>query len=374
MPTLQELQMLQALPLDIKIAKTKLRIKEWYEHWGGDVYVSFSGGKDSTVLLNIVREIYPEVEAVFADTGLEYPEVRKFAKSQENVTVLRPKMNFKEVITKCGYPIISKEVAQIVREARIGIKRNDGSYKYRIMKMRGEMLNKDGGKSIFNYKKYEFLLDAPFEVSEQCCNQMKKRPFKEFEKKTGKHAIIGTMADESRLRKQGWLKYGCNAFEKARTSSNPLSFWRNNDILTYLHEHNTEYAACYGDIVPKQKNQLEGQVTIYEALGNFKGCEFCTTGCNRTGCIFCLFGITQDRERIIKLQEQEPKLANYVLRGGEFSKDGMWKPSVEGLGYWFILAWLDMVGDIYIPFNEWRQYEKKYGNDRTKQLLYGGEE
>lgn len=370
MPTLEELKMLQSLPLDIKIAKTKLRIKEWYEYWGGDVYVSFSGGKDSTVLLDIARQIYPDIEAVFADTGLEFPEVRKFAKNQENVTVIRPKTNFKEVIIKYGYPVISKEVAQMVSEARVGLKRNDGSYKYRIMKMRGEMLNSDGEKSIYNYEKYEFLLYAPFEVSEKCCTQMKKIPFKEYEKRTKKRPIIGTMAAESRLRKQGWLKYGCNAFEKKRTSCNPMSFWIENDILTYLHEFKKEYAASYGKIVPKQKDQLDGQMTLYEVLNDFRECEFCTTGCKRTGCIFCLFGITQDRTRIINLQDQEPKLADYVLRGGEFNEKGMWQPSAEGLGYWFVLAWLDAVGGIYIPFIGRDQYETAHGNEKTKKLLY----
>lgn len=72
--TIQDLKMRQALPLDIKISMTKQRIREWINEFGVDgVYVSFSGGKDSTVLLHIVREMYPDVPAVFVDTGLEYP-------------------------------------------------------------------------------------------------------------------------------------------------------------------------------------------------------------------------------------------------------------------------------------------------------------
>ena len=90
MRTLEDLKMLQALPLDAKVLKTKQRIREWYRTFDGKVYVSFSGGKDSTVLLHIVRELYPEVEAVFVDTGLEYPEIREFVKSVDNVTWVRP--------------------------------------------------------------------------------------------------------------------------------------------------------------------------------------------------------------------------------------------------------------------------------------------
>lgn len=116
--TNEHLKMLQALPLDLKIKKTELRIKEWYEHWGGDVFISFSGGKDSTVLLDIARHIYPDIEAVFSDTGLEYPEIKEFVKTFPNVIIVRPKYSFKQILTKYGYPIISKEVANVVEGAR----------------------------------------------------------------------------------------------------------------------------------------------------------------------------------------------------------------------------------------------------------------
>lgn len=124
--TQEELTMLQSLPLSIKIEKTKLRIKEWYEHWNGQVYVSFSGGKDSTVLLDIARNMYPDIEAVYSDTGLEYPEIKEFVKTFDNVTIVRPKYSFKEILTKYGYPIISKEVANVVANSRRWIAQNTG--------------------------------------------------------------------------------------------------------------------------------------------------------------------------------------------------------------------------------------------------------
>lgn len=52
-----ELAQMQSLPLEAKITMTKNRIRQWYEYYNGDVYVSFSGGKDSTVLLHIARSI-----------------------------------------------------------------------------------------------------------------------------------------------------------------------------------------------------------------------------------------------------------------------------------------------------------------------------
>ena len=113
-----DLEQMQSLPLKIKITMTERRIFDWYEYWGGDVYLSFSGGKDSTVLKHIIDNMGINVPSVFVNTGLEYPEIQKFAMSQENVTVVRPKMMFTEVLKQYGYPIISKEVSQCIKEAR----------------------------------------------------------------------------------------------------------------------------------------------------------------------------------------------------------------------------------------------------------------
>lgn len=114
-----ELKQMQSLPLRAKVRMTIQRIKGWIDEYGEDgVYVSFSGGKDSTVLLDIVRKEYPSVKAVFFDTGLEYPEIREFVKTFDNIDWIKPKMNFREVITKYGYPMISKEVSECVQGAR----------------------------------------------------------------------------------------------------------------------------------------------------------------------------------------------------------------------------------------------------------------
>ena len=116
--TANELRQMQSLPLDIKIQMSCRRIKEWYNYYQGDVYVSFSGGKDSTVLMDLVKNKcgLKDVPVVFVDTGLEFPEIKEFARKYADV-VLRPEKNFKEVLTECGYPVISKEVALTVEGA-----------------------------------------------------------------------------------------------------------------------------------------------------------------------------------------------------------------------------------------------------------------
>lgn len=127
-----ELQQMQALPLKMKIKLTQSRIRQWVNEFGEDgVYISFSGGKDSTVLLDIIRKMYPSIKAVYVDTGLEYPEIKQFVKSFDNVEIIRPEMVFKDVIVKYGYPMISKEVSDCVQGARkylTSILQSEGSY------------------------------------------------------------------------------------------------------------------------------------------------------------------------------------------------------------------------------------------------------
>jgi 3'-phosphoadenosine 5'-phosphosulfate sulfotransferase (PAPS reductase)/FAD synthetase len=287
---INELKLLQNYPLKLKIEKTKRRIQEWYEHYNGEVYVSFSGGKDSTVLLDIVRSMYPDVEAVFSNTGLEYPEIVKFVKTFDNVTILKPQMNFKQVINTYGYPVISKENSQYLYEIR-----------HSTENMRQRRLHGDSKGRFKLPNKYHYLIDAPFEISNKCCEIMKKRPVKKFEKETGKVPILGTMADESSLRQQSYLQHGCNAFESKRPVSTPLGFWRQQDILEYIYKNNLKIASVYGEVI-EDKNLLNE-------------CTYSTTGCERTGCIYCLYGIQSDTtpNRIQRLKKTHPKQYSYCM-------------------------------------------------------------
>lgn len=350
-----DLAQMQSLPLEAKIIMTQQRIRIWYEHWDGQVYVSFSGGKDSTVLKHIVDGMYSDVPALFVNTGLEYPEIQKFVKDikagkydcfNSDVEIIRPEMRFDEVIKTYGYPVISKEVSQIVAEAKIGIARGDGSYAYRIKKLNGEMLKPDGTKSQFNCEKWKFMLDAPYDISDKCCKVMKKKPAIAYEKQSGRKPIIGTMASESRLRYQRWLKYGCNSFDDKRAASNPLSFWTEQDILHYIKKYNVPYCPVYGDIVISEKvdgdSVLEGQMNIIDYLGCYEEDDkLKTTGCNRTGCIFCVFGSHTEKEpnRFQRLKETHPRQYEYCINGGEMV-DGKWQPSKDGLGLGKVLDYI----------------------------------
>ena len=114
----ERLKELQALPLERKIQITQNRIQEFYQHFDGRVYVSFSRGKDSTVLALLARQLYPDIPLVYVNTGLEHTSVQKFVSTWDNVTKLYPTMAFPEVISTYGYPLISKEVAEAIYYAR----------------------------------------------------------------------------------------------------------------------------------------------------------------------------------------------------------------------------------------------------------------
>lgn len=378
MPTKEDLRYFQALPLDMKIALTKNRIRDWVREYGeSGVYVSFSGGKDSTVLLHIVREMYPDIEAVFVNTGLEYPEIQKFVKTFDNVTILRPKMRFDEVIKKYGYPIISKSVSNCIRGAKMG-------QQSRINLLKGLDCDGTERKSKFAKAKYKPLLDVDFEISEMCCDVMKKSPSYSYQRKTGKKPILATMACESMLREKDWVKSGCNAFEAKHPKSAPMSFWTDQDVLQYIklyiqprlfslwskasYEHGrsrkrarkylkkinyrqTAIASVYGDVV-----YLENPEQMrFEEMG-VNGCgieKLTTTGCDRTGCIFCAFGCHRETEpsRFQRLKQTHPRQYEYCIGGGEYDENGVWKPNKKGLGMGHVFDELNKIyGDGFIKY------------------------
>lgn len=336
MPTADELRFLQSLPLEVKIAKSKQRIREWVEHWGVDnVAVSFSGGKDSTVLLHLVREMYPSVEAVFCNTGLEFPEIQDFAKSFENVTVLRPKMSFVEVIKKYGYPFISKEVAERVEYARRCITKLNGGGEPRYLEAFYQVTGKLPGRvqqiegtylspaNRYDFSRWKKLLEADFRISAKCCNEMKKKPLHGYKKKQ----ISGTLAEESRMRKSAWYKTGCNAFNAG--ISKPMSFWTEQDVLHYIKANNIHIASVYGDVVYGKRGSGEQYETTLCGDGHL-----CTTGAERTGCMFCGFGahLSKGENQFQRMKRTHPKQYDYCMGGGEYDEEGLWVPNKNGLG------------------------------------------
>lgn len=339
---------LLALDLEDKEILTYEKLDQWYTAWNGKSYVSFSGGKDSTVLAYLAARYlssfrtppYP-LTLVFVNTGLEYPEIQKFVNEYADwlrrefpriiveLVRLRPKMNIRQVVEKYGYSIVSKDVANCVWLAR---RSGNGT---RMARLRGELLNKDGNPSAYNCENWAFLLDAPFLVSSECCRIMKKNTAHKYDVETKEKPIVATMADEGRRRFLTWTATGCNAFEGKRPMSKPMSFWTEQDVLRFIVDRQIPIASVYGDIVAS-----DGENDYTETLID---CKMHCTGCQRTGCMFCAFGahLEKGENRFERMKHTHPKHYEFCIGGGAYDPaDGMWKPNEKGLGYGRVLDYI----------------------------------
>ena len=291
---MQELQKLQALPLAEKISLTETKIKCWYESFDGQVAVSFSGGKDSSVLLWLVRRLYPEVPGVFCNTGLEYPEVVRHVKDTPNVTIMRPKMPFHQVLEKYGYPLVSKKVAR-----GISILRHPTGKNQNIYRLYDQGINRFGEKvnGFQVYSRWRFLVDAPFECSDKCCGIMKKEPMHRYHQEHGRKQYVGTMAADSKAREKVYLQQGCNAYDAKEPKSTPMGFWTEQDVLQALAEYRIPFPSVYGTIQKSNNGRL------------------CTTGVSRTGCVFCMFAMHLENSpnRFQRLFHSHPQLHKYCM-------------------------------------------------------------
>ena len=180
---------------------------------------------------------------------------------------------------------------------------------------------------------------------------MKKTPLKQYEKASGKTPILATMASEGRARETAWFRTGCNAFNSKRPISKPMSFWTEQDVLQYIKKYNIPMASVYGDIVYAENPE---QMRI-EEMG-VKGCgteKLTTTGCDRTGCIFCAFGCHLEKEpsRFQRLKQTHPRQYDYCINGGEYDESGVWKPNKKGLGMGHVFDELNKIyGEEFIKY------------------------
>lgn len=266
-------------PLDQKIDHAVGTIENFMAKTGHKCYVSFSGGKDSTVLLDIARRfVDKDMPAVFCNTGNEYPNIVKYVQTHDNVTVITPKHNVKEVIAHQGFPLISKDTSLKIRQLK-----HSNSQKLINLRLNGRRDCKGGMSKCPT--KWVYLKDAPFDVSERCCDDLKKRSFKKYERHTGLYPLIGTTTSESRLRLQQYItRGGCSAFTGQRPRSYPISIFTNKDIADYCQRFNIRLCSLYDDNNVRQ-----------------------------SGCMVCGFGADRDPQHFDYLYQHYPKAYKYFM-------------------------------------------------------------
>jgi 3'-phosphoadenosine 5'-phosphosulfate sulfotransferase (PAPS reductase)/FAD synthetase len=350
----RELVMLQSLPLDIKIEKSKQRIREAINKFGVDgVYVPLSGGIDSQVVHLLVKEVQEQdriplkkIPRVFSNTGNEYDSVVKKARELCDIEV-RPSKPLWRVLTEEGYPVGSKKVSRMLRDLQNPTENNFNSRRLYL-----EGIKQDGTKtkSFKMPNKWKPFIKSEIRASEKCCYWLKKEPMNRYEKETGRIPILGVMADEGGVRKASYLQTGCNAFKSNHPQSKPIGFWLKDDSLAFTVWRKLLIPDVYGDIVIINTPIKAKPIDIIKSIHEGYRIKLDTTGEKRTGCVYCTYGVTQEKgeNRFQKLYKNDKRKYDFAIKGGKIDDKGKLVPGNGGLGIGKIL---DLMGINYKPLD-----------------------
>ena len=275
---LQTLRERQQWTLAQKIDHSLGVIDQFVSHFDGQVFVSFSGGKDSVAMLSLVEMIMPDVPCVFIMTGCESPSVCRYIRQQRehhHIEILKPRKTLKQVFAQYGFPIVSKQVSHDIE----AVKRNPYCPSSRKLLWRGN--------PYCISERWMYLLNEPYDISARCCHWLKHLPSHEYEQRTGRHPFLGILASESRQRALGYVAQGgCNYFKeggKNRPRSFPLAIWTDDDVWAYIRDRHLPLP------------------DIYEK------------GAKRTGCMGCGFGAHIDYDGIATMKRLWPKWYELVM-------------------------------------------------------------
>jgi len=340
---LDSLLSMTSLPLDKKIEHFVKTFCEFFLHFKGEVYLSWSGGKDSDVACDIIDKIwsgefkhylpliiweavvsYRKPRRAFCNTGLEFPEivdrVKARSKSHNDVDILKPMMGFTKVIKEIGVAVGSKHIAMQLRRLKgyLANPKPSNAASARLY-MTGIKANGEKSNGFGLSKKWLRLLDAPFPVSDKCCNIFKKEPFHRHEKKTGKKAVLFTTTEESGSRKMAYLQTGCNSYEQGKERCRPYSIFTEADTWQYADQYGMRFAEVYYDRT----------VMVVQLDGTLK--EETLPAEKRTGCTFCMFGL-----------HLEPKGINNRIQRLAISHPKYYDIIINKCGLGFILGWIGL--------------------------------
>lgn len=356
--TNKDLIKMQSRPFDTKLQVTTAKFLEFCQKTQYNVSLSFSGGgADSSVLLDMFAKFWSlhrdqhdnkPLTVVYANTSNEFASMPKHVQFFCNyieqkydikidLHIVRSKITFFDVVRTEGYPVASKKVARMIRDIKADLKANNIAYSeiepfldkgiestqyLRSLHLRNGVIlyltgytSKDTVCNAWTLpKKWRKLIEAPFDISEKCCFYLKKEPIRLVDKELKSNPIYGTLAEDSEIRKDAYLKKGCNAFKNGHGKSTPMGFWTRQDVLRYLYDFNIPIAPPYGSITKLENGQFE------------------FTGEHNTGCKLCLFGCHLEHEpnRIQRLETIEPNTYKFVMKSREKG----------GLGYREVMDYL----------------------------------
>ena len=245
----EELTEYLELSLKEKVRLSKEIISEFVEDKPLDkVFISSSFGKDSVVLIDLVRSVIPECKIVYVDTGIEPESCRELSEVYQNTITLHPKKDIKQVTEEYGYMIpLGKDKANAIEQVRRNL--HDGKFDtWRVRQMRGNL-----DRGMWDYSDCTKWLVAPFKISDKCCYWLKKSPLNSFKNRTGcKYSFVGVTVEESRHRYNSILKNGFIS----KDNCYPIFNYSVTDVLQYIQDNDLRLASCYGDIVRDEDGGL----------------------------------------------------------------------------------------------------------------------
>jgi len=186
------------------------KIRQIINQYGEDnFYLSFSGGKDSTLLSHLIDMALPEnkIPRVFANTGIELKMivdfVKELQKDDDRLVIIQPSQNIQKTLKEFGYPFKSKE-----HSFYVSVYQNNMCYTKAV----NRYLYPEESRKTFGCPPklmYQFNEDFKLKISKKCCDKLKKEPIHLWQKENDKpYAIIGIMASE----KGGRSNANCLAF------------------------------------------------------------------------------------------------------------------------------------------------------------------
>lgn len=282
--------------LEMAIEDAIFRIKREYERTNGQIYLAFSGGKDSTVLANLIKmaNLSENIPFVFVDTGIEMNTIKEFAKNfdYDNVVVVKPRKPYAQVIKEYGSPALSKLKSNALNTYQRHL--DDPFKTARARQMITGLREKNGvqmeGRNSYKMSnKYMHFIhpDTEFKVSNMCCQYMKKYPFDDFVKDNNmKGVYLGVRTAEGGARA---ITYDSCVKIKIKKGE---EFYMSMPIIDWTNEMMDEFIEKY-DI------KLSDAYTVY--------------GCTRTGC--CGYPYSQQLKDDLKLlYDYEPLKYKAVMK------------------------------------------------------------
>lgn len=276
-----ELDRLRALSLDEKIAWSMERIERAIILLKTPS-LAFSAGKDSTVLLHLVRQVKPDIITIYGNTTIEFPECVQFAKRLKsewnlNFYEAKPERSFWWIVENYGWPLMGKTFGV----GGVAHKESREQF-FDDLAARGELNG-------------NYAIQAEVPISSACCTFLKERPSEKLQKQLGVDGVfLGILASESRRRMFNFLQYG----EWYRPNDgvwrcHPLAIWTDDDIWAYIRRFNVPYAQIY-------------DMGYYDDCGE-KICH------KRNGCMFCGMDIRFKDNHLSIMRRTHPKIWEFLM-------------------------------------------------------------